>query len=335
MFQNIKVDVIYHNTNTDFEMEFNLCGCCRMRLLTDKTPDKKALVHSLARAVSRSRIIIVVGGLFGEDGTVSLVGEAIKCGVSTIDNNIYGIKASENVTILKGSTPLITNEGFFGGCIIESGPQTMILLSKSKSIRKTVLSSLIHPYIEELYASGVQDEHKDYEQPKEASNTENTSSLENWDSENINEELENKSEEAADLVAKDVMEANNEVEEEEAASEKAEDSYVELGQNQPENTTEDKKWFDIFAMKNKSVNKEEDYEDINSSSYDDDDDEYFEPRSVNDRGFKLPVLIISILLLVLLAVLAYCIFYVPSTEGIPASQYIKDIFGTLFPNGRV
>ena len=40
MFQNLKVDVIYYKTNSDFEMEFNLCGCCRMRLLSDKTPDK-------------------------------------------------------------------------------------------------------------------------------------------------------------------------------------------------------------------------------------------------------------------------------------------------------
>ena len=52
MFQNVKVDIIYYKTNTDFEMEFNLCGCCRMRLLTDKSPDRKTAVHSLARAVS-------------------------------------------------------------------------------------------------------------------------------------------------------------------------------------------------------------------------------------------------------------------------------------------
>ncbi|MEE1055109.1 MAG: hypothetical protein U0L36_04660, partial [Acutalibacteraceae bacterium] len=68
MFQIIKVDIIYYQTNTDFEMEFNLCGCCRMRLLTDNAPDKKTLVHSLARAVSRSRVIIIVGNLFGEEG---------------------------------------------------------------------------------------------------------------------------------------------------------------------------------------------------------------------------------------------------------------------------
>ena len=39
MFQNVKVDIIYYDTSTDFELEFNLCGCCRMRLLTDKTDD--------------------------------------------------------------------------------------------------------------------------------------------------------------------------------------------------------------------------------------------------------------------------------------------------------
>ena len=47
MFQNLKVDVIYYKTNSDFEMEFNLCGCCRMRLLSDKTPDKKTMIMSL------------------------------------------------------------------------------------------------------------------------------------------------------------------------------------------------------------------------------------------------------------------------------------------------
>ena len=47
MLQNIKVDIIYYKTATDFEMEFNLCGCCRMRLLTDKAPDRRSMVQNL------------------------------------------------------------------------------------------------------------------------------------------------------------------------------------------------------------------------------------------------------------------------------------------------
>lgn len=50
MFYNIKSDIIYYKTATDFELEFNLCGTCRMRLLSDKMQDKKSFVHSLARA---------------------------------------------------------------------------------------------------------------------------------------------------------------------------------------------------------------------------------------------------------------------------------------------
>ena len=67
MIQNLKVDIIYHLTPSDFEMEFNLCGCCRTRLLNDKTSDKKSFVRALARDVARSRVIIVCGPLFGAE----------------------------------------------------------------------------------------------------------------------------------------------------------------------------------------------------------------------------------------------------------------------------
>ena len=93
MFQNIKVDIIYFKTYTDFELEFNLCGCCRMRLLTDKAPDKKTLVHSLARAVSRSRVIIIAGKLLGDEGTIGLISHSIGKETAVIDKAQYGISA--------------------------------------------------------------------------------------------------------------------------------------------------------------------------------------------------------------------------------------------------
>lgn len=152
MFQNIKVDIIYHKSNTDFEMEFNLCGCCRMRLLTTKSPDKKTLVHSLARAVSRSRVIIIVGELFGQNNIVDTIAAATGSKTEITDNQKYGIDSNIDIKIIKNSIPLVTPEGYFGGCIIEKGPQTMILLSDNKNVRKSVMRSLIHPYIEELCA---------------------------------------------------------------------------------------------------------------------------------------------------------------------------------------
>ena len=44
---------------------------------------------------------------------------------------------------------------------------------------------------------------------------------------------------------------------------------------------------------------------------------------------NLGILITAIILLVVLAVLAYCIFYVPAKNGISASAYIKETFDTL------
>ena len=153
MLQNLKVDIIYFKTATDFEMEFNLCGCCRIRLLTEKAPDKKTLGASLARAVSRSKIIFVVGDLFGNDGIISLISGAIGTQLSEIDNTKYGILHDDIIKIPNGSLPLVSPNGVFGGCLIVNGQQTMVLLSNSKNTRKAVMQTLVHPYVTELAIS--------------------------------------------------------------------------------------------------------------------------------------------------------------------------------------
>lgn len=150
MVQNLKVDIIYHMSPSDFEMEFNLSGCCRMRLLSGKTTDKKSFIKTLARDVSRSRVIIACGPLFGNDGLITTVGTAIGRGVALCDNKTYGIKEDQPIHIINGSTPLVTPDGYFGGCIIESGPQTIILLTENRAFRKMIMQNLIHPYIEEI-----------------------------------------------------------------------------------------------------------------------------------------------------------------------------------------
>lgn len=149
MLQNIRVDVIYHNIASDFEMEFNLGGCCRMRLLSDKTETKKDFVKSLARAVSRSKIIIVCGPLFSDEGLIKIVASAIGRTVTFADNKAFGIASDDQISIVSGSTPLVTPDGYFGGCIMESGPQTIILITENRAFRKEIMKNLIHPYIEE------------------------------------------------------------------------------------------------------------------------------------------------------------------------------------------
>ena len=97
MIQNLKVDVIYHLTSSDFEMEFNLCGCCRMRLLNDKTNDKKSFVRALARDVARSRVIIACGPLFGPESIIATVATAIGNGQAICDNKTYGIQGDDEI----------------------------------------------------------------------------------------------------------------------------------------------------------------------------------------------------------------------------------------------
>ncbi|MCQ2455167.1 MAG: hypothetical protein MJ090_03380 [Clostridia bacterium] len=147
MIRNVKVDLIYYTVGSDFEMEFNLCGCCRMRLLTDTVSNRTDFSKSLARGVSRSNIIIACGPVFGETGLVSTIAKVTNIGTEVIENSKYGIDDDREISVIKGSTPLVSSDGVFGGCIIENGPQVIIVLSEGKSLRKKVMKELIHPYI--------------------------------------------------------------------------------------------------------------------------------------------------------------------------------------------
>ncbi|MEE1185066.1 MAG: hypothetical protein UHX92_03205, partial [Acutalibacteraceae bacterium] len=205
MFQNVKVDIIYYDTSTDFELEFNLCGCCRMRLLTDKTDDQKLFLHMMARSVSRSRIIILTGKLFGDDGIINLTANAISKSIVAADNKLYGISSDDNIEIIEGSIPLVTPEGYFGGCIIESGPQSMVLLSDNKNIRKSIMNTLIHPYIEEMSAIALK------EKAEEARTVSNMAIIEET---NETETIEENTENYIDEISEEINDASETIQEE-------------------------------------------------------------------------------------------------------------------------
>ena len=364
MTQHIKADIIYYNTPTDFEMEFNLCGCCRIRLLTEKAPDKKTLGAALGRAVSRSKIIIIVGNLFSDNGTLSLVSSATGIPLSPIKNEDYGISSDDVINIPKNAVPLITQEGVFGGCLLVSGPQTMILLSDSKSTRKTVMSSLVHPYITELAAS------------KEEVNISVTEEdIENEDTDEVEEEIVSieevdNDEIESNEVEPDEIETDEEHQEEipEGITEKITEEIVEEINEQPQEEQVKDFFAEQISLEDEIVlsdGMEYEAEDSSVKIYHDQDDGFdlfidsdeipthnlkrlnsyysdFEgvesdlvienDNPTAKKGFSLNIFItvISILLLIVVAVLCYCIFYVPSQDGVSVSQNIKDIFTTLF-----
>lgn len=384
MFQNVKTDIIYYKTATDFEMEFNLCGCCRMRLLTDKSPDKKTLIQSLARAVSRSRVIIVTGNLFGDDGITSIVASAIGSELAIADNKTYGINGTDEINIIKGSTPLVTADGIFGGCIIESGPQTMILLSDSKNVRKQIMQTLIHPYIEELYTADLtekvaqnnkpeveeeilQDTDLIFEEVALQDVSELTDGGEDFITETETEEIPQEIlfEESDELVTEseesdetEIIDVPEEIvaeqselifEEDDFSDENPAASFEEDGdivltngmtfetdeQIFTTNVVEDEE-IEMYGGESKAERRKEKkaYKGYQVESFDEDEDFIYEDfrrtNSFRSSPLNLPILIVSIILLVLLAVLAYCIFYIPANNGVSAQEYLKEIFGTLF-----
>lgn len=151
MIGNIKVDVVYFSKSSDFEMEFNLCGCCRMRLLTEKGDStKKTFVENLAVAANRSRIIIACGPVEGEGNIIETTATAIKAPITQVNNKDFGIASETPAEIITGALPLVSSSGVFGGCVIESGPQSIILITDDKAVRKNLMKNLIHPYIEEI-----------------------------------------------------------------------------------------------------------------------------------------------------------------------------------------
>ncbi len=295
MLENFKTDIIYYNTASDFELEFNLCGCCRMRLFNDKCADKKSLLLSLSRAVSRSRVIIVTASLFEENNIFKTVASAIGSDIETVDNNQYNIASDAEITIIKGSLPLVTEDGIFGGCIIESGPQSLIVLTDNQSVRKIIMKNLIHPYIKEI-TSG------------------------NNDDTPYNTEI---------ITQQDLAETETDKTEENIAD--TEENALITDQDHDTYEQEDPTHYyseDNLLFTNTSADTYTEEDNDNDYFYGD-SDYYVNTDDEKSSAFNIWMLIISIILLVGLTVLCYCIFYVPTKAGISPSAYLKDIFNIM------
>lgn len=347
MIQNIKVDLIYYSTASDFEMEFNLCGCCRMRLLTDKADDRKAFVTSLSKAVSRSKVIIACGNLFGDEGIIKTVAAAIGKTTVAADNKAYGINSSEDIGIIDGSVPLVTPEGIFGGCIIECGPQAIICLTDSKSVKKTLLKELIHPYISQL--SVIPENSLAPQEIFEEEAKEEEVSEVSEEAEDIAEEAEDSNQEEQTEASEEVIEeASEEATEEviEEASEETEESYFDDAENfsfitdEEESAEEDAESeqeiadssfaFDMHIEPEAPKRDAKSYYEYFVPNSEEDifisEDEEFDNLNPNSGKLNAFIIIIAVLLLIMLAVIGYFLLFIPLSNGQEISAYINEFF---------
>lgn len=349
------------------------------------------MVHNLARAVSRSRVIIIVGSLFGDEGVLNTVSGAIGKPLSTIDNKLYGIADGNNISVINGATPLVTPDGYFGGCIIESGPQSMVLLSDSKSVRKTIMTTLIHPYIEELCATELKAKAESTAQKPQPAEpvTPPVPDIPAVPPTPAEPDILPAAEEITDLFSSsesapeaepETEESDNSVQTEDISISDEEDEDVTVEQaeprpaeSEPQPTEAEAKPLSSFTTAEKDgvsldggmIFETDDYRSAAKEAYvsDDVDSDFYIPAeklnrisrrddelysmNVNEnmnfhaddelpepsRSFfreNIAVIAVLILLLLITAVLCYCIFIVPSKTGVTSGDYLRNIFNVLF-----
>ena len=310
---NLKLDIIYYKTSSDFELEFNLSGCCRMRIFKDKVDSQKNLVTALARDVSRSSIILIVTDLFTENNGVETVAKAVGLNLTAPNKAEYGIKTADDIKIPSGAIPLVTKSGIYGGCIIESGPQSIIIVSNVRSLRHEIMKAYIHNYVFDVAQLAAYNEriHQNGQvlMPQRITEVnEKPVSLVQDDAVPPEEEeaLEKDEETAQNAPPEEVMESEDVVSEELPTEAINEENNLQVPLD-----------LDDEALEVENNDGRDDFETVYSN------------RKPCRRGSNIALLIIVILLLIGFGVLAYFFVYMPLT-GQDGNLFIKDNFITDF-----
>lgn len=282
---------------TDFEFEFNLCGCCQMRLLTSCSESEKSLVEYLARGVSRSKVIIIIASLSDNKSPLETVAIAIGYKTVNLDSTVYS--TTHNIKILQNSVPLITESGELGGMIAECGSQSLIILSNEKRIQKEILKTLVGPYLADL-----------------SKVSHPLTETVNYTAEQIN--TSNPSEQAEDNSVDDTVENAN--------------SQELQGTLPPESEKTDKTFTrndsnDNFDYSLPNAEKETDEpEDLFR-------DDFALPKKATRRNLsKILTVIICVIMLCLLAFVLYELVYIPVSSGQDIAKNFKEVFSSFFAN---
>ena len=336
MIENIKVDIVYFKTATDFEFEFNLGGCCRMRLLNDKVKDQKSFVNSLARAVSRSQIILAVGPLFGEDGLISTTAAAISHKLVAVDNKAYGIASDSKIEIIEGAVPLVTREGYFGGCIVESGNQSIVVLTENRTVRKAIMKTLVHPYIEDMciMQSTARGERAPIAEAVTAApakpEPEAAPQPETFTDEAAEEmPAEPETQEAAETPAEtgsaeDASFSGN-INEDVPDEPEPEDGHnIEFEFSEPDGT----ETADGEEIADEIEQNTEDMFFMSEEDEDEEEEAAQEEIKKQSKGLNIAILVVCALLLVVVFAILYMIIFLPMLGNMSTTEYIKEIFST-------
>lgn len=317
MINNIKVDLIYYLANKDFEFEFNLCSACQLRLLTDNPTTAENLTTSLARGFARSKVVIITAPF--NDKLIEDVASLIDFETIEVNAAEYNIQNSTASIIISDAIPLVTRGGSYVGAILESGPQSLIILTDDKEARKEIMFSLVKPYIADLSRlSTIVDNSTDdtIEEIAEPSISETRNDAVITPPITVSE-TELKEEETTETNGQDT---NNEILEQEEffVEEPSEEKIAE-----PRETEESEE--NIEDIPN-NIPEQLDYDDTLLSQ---NVDNVFYTKG-NHRKVSPIIIVLLIILFSLLAFIAYTLIIEPLINDVPILENFKNTFGFLF-----
>lgn len=149
MAGNIKLEIIYYATESDAALEFGLQGNFSVRILSSHVQNAAGLVAALKKASVRNEFIVVVGG-FEDSAVVGVIAKAI--GREMVPAAQYmDLQPDKELLVPADAIPLVAENGAVCGAVIESGYQSILLLSGEKQRRDLVLGPLLLPYLNERY----------------------------------------------------------------------------------------------------------------------------------------------------------------------------------------
>lgn len=318
-----------------------------MRIFKDKIDSAKELVNTLARDVSRSRIILIVTDLVGEKNGVEIVCSSIGYKYEPVNKEAHSIKNDENISAPAGSLPLVTKSGEYGGCILESGKQSIIIVSSDRALRHEVMRLYIHQYVFDINQVEAYNERLRHESEHnpiiDGSNILNTARHEI-------ETVEGVAEAGAVVAAgagvvlptavpsAPVVETPTEDETPDAGAETVPTEEITAPETEVTSPTEEI----APAHEKTEENSEKPVSDVISHSggfvamtadYDDEEEDEIPKISKRQRrrgkGSNIALLVISVLLLVCFGLLAYYFVYVPIMGGEMPNDLIKIISEVL------
>ena len=321
MVQSIKTEIIYYGIPSDFEFEFNLCGCCQMRLLKETANDTGSLLRTLQKGIARSRVIFVIGNITGENNSINIISKAIGYSCEKLDTSFYDVKSTEPIYIIKNSVPLISSDGTFGGCIIESGPQSMIFLTEDKRVRKEIMQNLVNAYISDLSRYQYVPEAEEEEIPEAV---EPVTPEEVVPEEAATEAVET---ETVETEAKEAEAEEIEVEVDEADTPQEFEDIMSSSEGGEEESEEA---YDPYKIENIVTPEDVDLSETESYEEEEIEDAYVAANDNNrTKGLNIIILILSSILLVLLAFIVYSFIYLPLSNGISITDNFTNLFSFL------